>query len=144
MSVHNSHPPRRMSNARGLELRLDICRLCTRCRRRRVTLWSRPEPAIGFEPMAKTDVRYWQKRVFFPECTRDGDKKGTKEWRSGCNTLVGGRRFNLAPRTRRRPPRRWTFDAGTRFYEEAVQNVAGRRKYVPGHRKTTIVTLFEW
>jgi hypothetical protein len=55
-------------------------RLCTRCRRRRVTLWSRPEPAIGFEPMAKTDVRYWQKRVFFPEYTRDGDEKGTKEW----------------------------------------------------------------
>ena len=30
--------------------------------------------------MAKTDVRYWQKRVFFPEYTRDGDEKGTKEW----------------------------------------------------------------
>jgi hypothetical protein len=43
-------------------------------------VWSRPEPAIGFEPMAKTDVRYWQKRVFFPEYTRDGDEKGTKEW----------------------------------------------------------------
>jgi hypothetical protein len=29
---------------------------------------------------AKTDVRYWQERVFFPEYTRDVDKKAAKEW----------------------------------------------------------------
>ena len=30
--------------------------------------------------LAKTDIRYWQERIFFPRYTKDGEKKSTKEW----------------------------------------------------------------